>query len=83
MVTYERIDENRIKEIKTVESEIYIDKLKKDIKELQRQINLAPKLKTEPDKETLDFWNAHIEDINPLKEELRKKQKILSNLDEI
>lgn len=39
--------------------EIYLDKLQANITALQEQIDNIPEEKTEPDQETLDFWNEN------------------------
>lgn len=50
-------DPNIIKQIETVESEIHLDKLERQISDLEAQIKSMPKEKTEPDQETLELWN--------------------------
>lgn len=82
-VKYERIDENRVKRIEIYESEIRLDELEAEIENLRERIENLPKLKTEPDQETLDFWNEMM--ITPsikeeLEEELREKEELLKQL---
>lgn len=38
-------------------SEIYLDKLQKQINDLSASIAVQPPVKTKPDQETLDLWN--------------------------
>ncbi|HUU40970.1 MAG TPA: hypothetical protein VMW42_08520 [Desulfatiglandales bacterium] len=53
-------DPNIIKEIETVKSEIHLDKLQAQSDSLKAEIAALPELKTKPDQETLDLWNAGI-----------------------
>ena len=60
--------------------------IKKDIEKLTLQLTKLPNIKTEPDKETLDFWNKN----NPynsvrteIEIELNKKKELLNNLEDI
>lgn len=78
MATYKKsADPNII--IKVSESEIYLDKLKKQIAELQTQVASAPKIKTKPDQETLDMWNSFIPESGA--EELQAKKDLLRQLE--
>ena len=62
--------------------EIYLDKLEKDILDLQKQINNIPETKTEPDQETLNLWNAQyiVFDKEGVEERLKEKKDLLKNL---
>jgi len=83
MIKYKKTNNpNIIKKIETIESEIRLDELEKQIQDLKAQLDNIPEPKTEPDQETLDFWNemmplANIEDI---KIELKEKEKLLAQL---
>jgi len=83
MIKYKKTSNpNVIKKIETIESEIRLDELEKQIQDLKAQLDNIPEPKTEPDQETLDFWNemmplANIEDI---KIELKEKEKLLAQL---
>jgi len=77
---YEKTDDpNIIKQIETYSNEIDIDKLEAEIKDLEQQIEDAPKPKTKPDQETLDYYNAEIEMRNNLmlEEQLIEKKELL------
>lgn len=75
-------DSNIIKEIRTVESDIHIDELEKQIKELVEQIKNIPKSKIEPDQETLEFWNEMNigNSKDELEETLIKKEEFLKKI---
>jgi len=78
---YERTeDPNIIKEIKTIESEIHLDKLEAAIRKLQEQIRSIPRPKEEPDQETLDYWNEMTLPSLELENELREKEELLEQL---
>ena len=83
MIKYKKTSNpNVIKKIETIESEIRLDELEKQIQDLKAQLDNILEPKTEPDQETLDFWNemmplANIEDI---KIELKEKEKLLAQL---
>ena len=83
MIKYKKTSNpNVIKKIEKIESEIRLDELEKQIQDLKAQLDNIPEPKTEPDQETLDFWNemmplANIEDI---KIELKEKEKLLAQL---
>lgn len=75
-------DPNIIKQIETVESEIFIDKLEAEVKNLQEQADNMPKPKTKPDQETLDCWNEM--NVMPIDEtELKEKQDLLKVLKDL
>lgn len=60
-VRYEKTaDPNIIKRIETVETEIHLDKLEKQVSALEAEIAAVPAAKTKPDQETLEFWNGHV-----------------------
>ena len=72
MIKYKKTSNpNIIKKIGTIESEIHLDKLEKQIQDLKAQLDNIPEPKTEPDQETLDFWNEMM--IPPRNEELEKE----------
>jgi len=78
-------DPNIIRQIKTVVSEIYLDKLGEQILELRAQLSSIPEAKTKPDQETLDFWNALNvrEDKEDLEKLLKEKEDLLKQLEEL
>ena len=82
MITYEKIDENTVKKIETFESEIYLDKLEKQVSDLVEQIENIPEPKTNPDDETLDFWNSMNVGISKdeLNKTLKDKEKLFKEL---
>ena len=82
--SYKKTDDpNIIMKIETVESEIHLDKLENQISELNKQIKDSPKPKTEPDEETLAFYNEYtIEDIN-WQEQIDEKMGFLNQLKEL
>jgi len=83
MIKYKKTDNpNIIKKIEIVESEIHLDKLEKQISELKAQLDNTPKPKTEPDQETLDFWNSQLEMIEreELEKRLKEKEDLLKQL---
>ena len=85
-ITYEKTkDKNIIKKVETNDSYIHLDKLQKEIDNLQSEINDIPKPKTKPDQETLDFWNdmRPSTNIDDLKGELIEKQKLFNQLKEV
>ena len=76
-------DPNIIKQIEVVESEIYLDKLEKQVTELETEISSLPKPKTKPDQETLACYNEHIDmldDKEGLENNLREKKNLLNEL---
>lgn len=83
MIKYKKTnDPNVIKKIVITESEIRLDELEKEILEIKAQQNNTLKVKTEPDQETLDFWNEMLPltDIEHAERELREKEKLLEQL---
>ena len=76
-------DPNIIKKIKTIESEIHLDKLEAAIRRLQEQIRNIPKPKKEPDQETLNYWNEIASSSLRLENELREKEELLEQLREL
>ena len=84
MIKYKKTSNpNVIKKIETIESEIRLDELEKQIQDLKAQLDNIPEPKTEPDQETLDFWNEMM--LPPLRkeeleEELREKEELLKKL---
>jgi len=84
MIKYKKTNNpNIIKKIETIESEIRLDELEKQIQDLKAQLDNIPEPKTEPDQETLDFWNEMM--LPPprkeaLEEELREKEELLKKL---
>ena len=86
-MTYEKTDNpNIIKQTQTIESSIYIDKLEKEISDLQTQIKDIPEPKTKPDQETLDFYNDNIGmeiDSEETERMLKQKQDLLSKINEL
>lgn len=85
MIKYEKTDDkNVVKKILVVESEIRLDVLRKEIEDLERQIEEAPKPKEKPDEETLEFWNAmNAVPIDDLIGRLEEKQEFLRKLEEL
>ena len=78
--TYEKTeDPNIVKEIESVEADIHLDKLQKEINDLKTEISSLPEPKTKPDEETLEFWNEM--NVNPLKVEaegrLQEKEDLM------
>ncbi len=78
-------DENIIKQIETVESEIWIDKLEKQVTDLETQISNTPqKIETEKyPKEILALIAEHnvmLPDNTLLQESLNEKKSLLSEL---
>jgi len=84
MIKYKKTSNpNVIKKIETIESEIRLDELEKQIQDLKAQLDNIPEPKTEPDQETLDFWDEMM--LPPLRkeeleEELREKEELLKKL---
>jgi hypothetical protein len=54
-MNYEKIDDDLIRKIDTVEV-ISIKSVRAEIKKIKEEIDLYP-LKTKPDQETLELWN--------------------------
>ena len=88
MIKYEKTkDPNIIKQIETIESEILINKLEKQIIDLEIQIANAPQLieKGKYPQEVLaliDEYNSMI-DITDIQEELDRKRNLLNLLNEL
>ena len=84
MITYEKTDDvNIIKEVRTVIKEIRIDDIETDIAKLQSQLDNMPMPKTEPDQETLAYYNGNIEmefRKEDIKTVLKEKQDLLKEL---
>lgn len=76
-------DPNIIKKIKTIESEIHLDKLEAAIRKLQEQIRNIPRPKEKPDQETLNYWNEVASSSLELEDELREKEELLEQLREL
>lgn len=79
-------DPNIVRQIKTVVSRIYLDKLEGQILKIRAQLNSIPEAKTEPDQETLDFWNEMVAlplNREELEGKLRKKERLLELLREL
>lgn len=78
-------DPNIIKQIETVESEIHLDKLEKQIADLENQIKNLPELveiKDYPDdvKAAIEEHNRMIPDKTKLEAQLKEKQELLTLL---
>jgi len=83
-MVYEKTeDPNIIKKIETIESEIHLDKLEAAIRKLQEQIRNTPKPKSEPDQETLNYWNEMASLSLELESKLREKEELLEQLREL
>jgi hypothetical protein len=61
---YIKLDENRYKLTTNVNTNIYIDldKVEQEIIDIDRELNEIPRMKTKPDQETLDHWNATVDE---------------------
>ena len=74
---------NIINKIEMVESEIYLNKLTEQVRTLEEEIKNTPEPKTEPDLETLNFFNMQNEmmfDKEDLEMQLKEKKDLLERL---
>jgi len=82
----ERIDKDTIKVITTNENIIDLRKIREHLEEINKTISELPKPKTQPDQETLEFWNMY--NINEdekqrLIEEKESLEKLLSEYEKL
>ena len=81
-ITYEKtVDPNVVAEVREVRTEIHLDKLTRQIRDLETQLAAVPEPKTEPDQETLEFWNDHQAralDAEGLQARIRQKKELLA-----
>lgn len=73
-------------EIITIQKEekVNVTKLEKKIIDLKEEIKNVPKLKTKPDQETLDYWNAFaVYPTEPIEHDINLKEKELAEYKKI
>lgn len=85
-ITYQKIDETKVKKIVSTESELAVADLEVEIADLKSRIAALPQAKTKADQETLDFWNLMNPDLafkSALETDVAKKEAELDKINAV